>query len=63
LHVVWIEGNDLHGLDVWESEEAFNAFGQDRLGPGLAKLGIDIQPQATFKPTHEVYAPKAVKLT
>jgi hypothetical protein len=63
LHVVWAEGDDLRGLDVWESEDAFEAFGQDRLGPALAKLGIAVQPEATFRATHEVYVPKAVTLT
>jgi hypothetical protein len=63
VHVAWIEGADLHGLDVWETAEAFITFAEQRLGPALAKLGLDIEPQATFQPTHEVYVPKAVKLT
>jgi hypothetical protein len=49
-------------MDAWESEAAFNAFGNDRLGPAMAKLGIAVQPDVTFHPAHEVYTPKAVTL-
>jgi hypothetical protein len=62
LHVTWWEGNDCHNTDAWESEEKFNAFGAERLGPAMAKLGINIQPEITFHPAYEVYAIQAVKL-
>ncbi|MCL4303334.1 MAG: hypothetical protein KJ077_47040 [Anaerolineae bacterium] len=62
-HVTWWEGNDCHNIDAWESEAAFNAFGADRLGPAMAKLGINVQPEVTFHPAHEVYAPQSVTLT
>ena len=60
--VTWWEGNDCHNIDAWESEEAFDSFGRDRLGPAMAKLGINVQPEVTFHPAHEVYAPAAIKL-
>ena len=62
-HVTWWEGNDCHNIDAWESEAAFNAFGRDRLGPAMAKLGIDGAPEVTFHRAHEVYTPRAVTLT
>ena len=62
-HITWCEDDGLHGVDVWESEDAFHAFGQERLAPGLAKVGIASQPEATFRPAHEVYVPQAVTLT
>ena len=62
-HVTWWEGGDCHNVDAWESEEAFNAFGAERLGPGMAKVGVVSQPQATFYPAHEVYVPQAVTVT
>jgi hypothetical protein len=62
-HVTWWEGEDCHNLDAWESEDAFNAFGNDRLGPAMAKLGIAVAPEVTFQPAHEVYTPQTVKLT
>jgi hypothetical protein len=62
-HLTWWEGEDCHNIDAWESEDAFNAFGNDRLGPAMAKLGIAVTPEVTFHPAHEVYTPQSVKLT
>jgi hypothetical protein len=62
-HLTWWEGNDCHNIDAWESEAAFNTFGQDRLGPAMGKLGIDVVPDVTMHAAHEVYTPKAVTLT
>ena len=62
-HLTWWEGADCHNMDAWESEDAFNAFGAERLGPAMGKLGIAVQPEVTFHPAHEVYAPRAITLT
>jgi len=62
-HLTWWEGDDCHNVDAWESEEAFNAFGQDRLGPGMAKAGVQSEPQVTFHPAHEVFAPRPATIT
>lgn len=62
-HVTWWEGEDCHNVDAWESEDAFNTFGETRLGPGMAKAGVDVEPQVTFQPAHEVFTPQSVKLT
>lgn len=61
-HLTWWVGPDCHNIDAWESEAAFAAFGNDRLGPAMAKLGISAEPQVTFHSAYEVYTPKAVKL-
>lgn len=60
-HLTWGEGDDNHNCVARESEEAFGAFGQNRPGPALAKLGIDIQPEVTFHPAHEVFTPQVVR--
>jgi len=62
-HVTWWEGPDCHVIDAWESEDAFNTFGAERLGPGMAKLGIQATQEVTFHPAHEVFTPQSVKLT
>ena len=62
-HVTWWEGNDCHNLDVWESEEAFNTFGEKRLGPGMAQVGVAVEPKVTFHQAHEAFAPNSVHLT
>jgi hypothetical protein len=62
-HVTWWEGADCHNVDTWESEEAFGRFGEERLGPGMAQVGVQVQPEVTFHPAHEVYLPHAVTIT
>ena len=59
-HVTWWEGDDCHNVDAWESEADFGAFGETRLGPAMVQAGVNAQPQVTFHPAHEVFAPKAV---
>ena len=39
-HTGFLVNGSVHVFDVWESQEAFEAFGQ-HLGPILAELGID----------------------
>ena len=62
-HVAWWEGADCHGADAWESEEAFQAFGEQRLGPAMAELGIDAPLEVSFHPAHEVYLPQRSLIT
>ncbi len=46
-HVCFGTGTSLRVVDVWESQDAFNAFGQT-LMPILQQLGIDPgQPEVT----------------
>ena len=62
VHLAWWEGEDCHGLDVWDSEQAWARFGEDRLGPGMGRLGLAIVPEATFVPIHEAFVPEKVKI-
>lgn len=62
-HLTWWEGDDCHNVDAWESEETFGAFAETRLGPAMAKVGVETEPQVTFHQAHEVFLPKAVTLT
>ncbi len=64
-HIVGWEGNDCHGIDVWESEEAwgaFGAFGKDRMGPAAAELGISIDAVPAFHEPHEVLIVKTLQI-
>jgi hypothetical protein len=63
LHTAWPTDGGMRGVDAWETPEAFAAFGQDRLGPALAELGISAEPEVTFEPAHEGFAPSAVTIT
>jgi hypothetical protein len=62
-HLAWWEGNDNHNMDAWESEAAFQAFGETRLGPAMAKAGVNVEPKVTFHRAHEVYLPEALTIT
>ncbi len=58
-HLTWWEGDDCHNIDAWESEAAFNAFGEQRLGPAMAAARIGVQPEVTMHPAHEVLTPRS----
>jgi ketosteroid isomerase-like protein/predicted ester cyclase len=58
-HLTWWKGEACHNVDGWESEAAFDAFGEQRLRPAMAALGIDVMPEVTFHPAHEIFTPRA----
>ena len=58
-HLTWWEGDDCINVDAWESEAAFAAFSERRLGPAMAAAGVTAQPEITFSAAHEVYSPHA----
>ena len=51
FHVAWFDGG-LNVLDVWESADDFSRFGEQRLMPGIARLGIEGEPEVTFHDAH-----------
>jgi len=59
-HSARIDGDTLRILDIWESPEAFQAFAQSRLGPGIAEtLGDDAPdgpPEPRFTELHNAYS-------
>ena len=55
FHVAWFQDGTLRVLDVWESPEAFQAFVDQRLMPGVAKVGIEGQPDVDIQPAHRVF--------
>jgi hypothetical protein len=57
LHVSGFADDGLHVTDVWESEQAFNTFFEQRLQPAIAEIGIEGQPDVKFFPLHGVFAP------
>jgi hypothetical protein len=57
LHVSGFADDGLHVTDVWESEQAFNAFMEHRLAPAIQEIGIEGKPEVKFFPLHGVFAP------
>jgi ketosteroid isomerase-like protein len=58
-HLTWWDGTDCHNMDAWESEANFQAFTVTRLGPAMAKAGVDATPEITMYEAHEAFAPAA----
>jgi hypothetical protein len=57
LHVCGFADDGMHILDIWESEQAFNTFFEQRVRPAVAEVGIQGQPDVKFYPTHGIFAP------
>jgi hypothetical protein len=38
--------------DVWESQETFEAFANDQIGPVTQQVGVPAPPKLTFFPVH-----------
>lgn len=57
FHVAWMGDDGFHVLDLWESEDLFEKFVQERLMPGVQKLGIKGQPKVSFADPLSVFAP------
>ena len=57
FHVAWMGEDGFHALDLWESKEEFQKFVQERLTPGVQKIGIQGQPQVTFAEPLSIFAP------
>lgn len=59
-HSARFDGDTLKILDIWESPEAFGAFAEARLGPGIEEtLGDDAPggpPEPKFTELHNAYS-------
>lgn len=62
FHVAGFTGNALRVTDIWESEDEFNSFVQNRLMPAVAQSEIQGQPQVEMFPAHAMYVPAPDKL-
>ena len=57
FHVAWMGKDGFHVLDLWESQADFERFTQERLMPGVQKIGIQGQPKVEFFDAHAIFAP------
>jgi len=56
LHVAALTEEGLKVCDVWQTEQAFRGFLEQRLLPVASELGIEGQPEITLFPLHNLYA-------
>ena len=57
-HLTWWEGDDCVSIDAWESEQAVQAFIEQRMLPAMAQVGVDVEPESTPLDVHEIYLPQ-----
>lgn len=57
FHVAGFTAGTLRVLDIWDSQQAFERFQQDRLTASVQKAGITSQPKVLFFPVHNLYTP------
>jgi hypothetical protein len=56
FHVAWWEGDTMKIVDVWESEQDWHTFFDQRLSPHFAEVGIETQPDMqSFHTAHRYF--------
>jgi len=57
FHVAGFTKKGMRVTDIWESEEDFNNFIQNRIMPAVAQVGIQGEPKVKFYPVHTIFTP------
>ena len=58
FHVAWFRDGGITVLDVWESQEAFERFFENRLKPGMEQMGgFEGEPEMKFIEAHAYFSP------
>jgi hypothetical protein len=56
LHVAAVTGDGVEVCEVWQTEQAFNGFLEQRMLPVVGELGIRGEPEIEVVPLHNLYA-------
>ena len=56
LHVAALTDDGLEVCDVWQTEQAFHGFLENRMLPVVHELEIEAEPRFTLVPLHNLYA-------
>jgi hypothetical protein len=56
LHVALETDHGIDVFDIWQTEQAFNSYLEQRLLPVVSELGITGEPEITIVPLHNLYA-------
>ena len=59
LHMATVTDDGVEVVEVWQTEQAFNGFLQQRLLPVVSELGIGGEPDVRLVPLHNLYAADA----
>ena len=55
FHVAWWDGDTMGIVDVWESQQDWQTFFDERLSPHFAAVGVTGQPDAQFHDVHSYF--------
>jgi hypothetical protein len=55
FHIAWFDEGGLRFVDVWESEQAWEAFASGRLMPAMRGFGVNEPPPYTASPVHRYF--------
>jgi hypothetical protein len=58
FHVAWFDEEGMSVVDVWESQQAFEAFMNDRLGP-VVQRQVEGEPEIAFHDAHRYFNAQA----
>jgi hypothetical protein len=56
LHLAAVTDEGLQVSDIWQTEQAFHSFLENRLMPVVAELGLTGEPEIEIVPLHNLYA-------
>jgi hypothetical protein len=56
LHLATMTDEGLEVCDVWQTEQAFHSFLEQRMLPIVSELGISGEPEIKLSPLHNLYA-------
>ena len=56
LHIATESGDGIEVYEIWQTEQAFNSFLEQRLLPVVSELGITGEPQIRIVPLHNLFA-------
>ena len=57
FHVAWFSDDGFRVLDLWNTPQDFERFVNDRLMPGVQKIGIQGQPKVQLSESHAIFVP------
>jgi hypothetical protein len=49
-------------VEIWDEEEGFQRFVENRLGPAARAVGMDRETTITVRPLHNLFAPRLGEL-
>ncbi len=55
FHAVSMADNAWEGVDIWESQDDFDQFLQNRLQPAFQQVGVTSQPRIASDPVYRIF--------